>query len=115
MRDEGARIRIVDSRPVAVERGCELRDLAAAVYRVCDRARGEETLARELSPVLGRVPGASELERVTGELVERRLCLRRSGRLLSLAVREPCRPYSAVSPFGSVCLVAQPVVEARAS
>ncbi|MDD5521981.1 MAG: RiPP maturation radical SAM C-methyltransferase [Kiritimatiellae bacterium] len=93
MRDDNRRIRIRDTRPVAVQADIELQGTAAVVYRACDRAQKPESLQRivdENSPVPAP-PDA--LQQVINSLIEMKIMLQVDGRLLSLAVREPACLY----------------------
>ena len=92
--DDGDRLRIVDTRPGAIQKEHYLEGLAYKVYVACDRA----LTPKELVNVMGTQPQQglnqpwSELKPVVEQLQESKILLSLNSRLLSLAVREPVVP-----------------------
>jgi hypothetical protein len=106
--DEGRdRMRILDTRPCAVEREVVLEGLAALVYSACDRPQSLRTLAEALE-TSGRLERPDELTRIVDGLVVRKLMLPMNGRLIALATvgQPPALPRAQEFPGGFVDVAA---------
>lgn len=89
-------IAIRDTRPVAVESSSRLVGLERDLYLACEEAKKPNDLYRRF------VAGDVTRKRVDGviqDLVDRRLMIRIDGRLLGLAVREPCEAFLEENDF----------------
>jgi ribosomal peptide maturation radical SAM protein 1 len=95
MADNGTRISIIDTRPVALNRRVTLDGLARDVYLACDTARSLGNLSTGL-------PDADGLQDVLDELVARRLTLCNKGRYLSLAVQGELPAFPERYPGGDI-------------
>jgi ribosomal peptide maturation radical SAM protein 1 len=86
MRDDGEAIHIQDTRPCG-EGDQILRDLAASVYRACDRVSSLSSLSQA---VRGVHPTASDeqIAAAIDDLERRKLILRQNGKSLGLALRQ---------------------------
>jgi ribosomal peptide maturation radical SAM protein 1 len=93
MREDNGRIRIRDTRPVAVQADIELEGVAAAVYRACDQAQHPDALQRIVGETCRKAISPEILRQTTDSLVDMKIMLRVEKRLLSLAVREPAHLY----------------------
>lgn len=91
VKDDDHRSVVTDTRPCAVERTVELTGLHRLVYRECASPRTPASLRARIQREGGR-GGVGGLDEVVGDLAARKLLLPLSGRLLSLALREPVRP-----------------------
>jgi magnesium-protoporphyrin IX monomethyl ester (oxidative) cyclase len=105
MRDAGDYLTITDTRPCAVEPELKLEGLAYQVYKACDQALTPKALLRTLETQFGLTCSWDEVEPVVAELRECKLTLELNGRILSLAVKEPCRPLLKEHPGGEVDLL----------
>jgi magnesium-protoporphyrin IX monomethyl ester (oxidative) cyclase len=87
MSDDGATLKILDTRTCATQRRHEIRGLSRDIYLLCDRAHGTTEIVRTLN--VGRVVPVSpaEVSDAIGELTSARLVLAIEGKVLSLAVR----------------------------
>jgi magnesium-protoporphyrin IX monomethyl ester (oxidative) cyclase len=92
MTDEGDRIRIVDTRPVAPAERVTLDGLASRVYRACDRAATHQSLLAVLAKDGGPAVDPAEVDSHLGDLVARKLMVRFGDRYLALAVSGPMPP-----------------------
>lgn len=92
MEDNGDRIKLVDTRPCAIEPEISLDGLAYQVYVECDRILTYRELMDALNKKYGYKISWDEIQPVLEELRSRRILLELNGRLLSLAVREPIVP-----------------------
>lgn len=89
MTDEGDRIRIIDTRPVAPVRNSILDGLSALIYRICDPAVRREDLPDRLNGLSGKVYPEDDVFAAVEELKVKKLILDIRGKLLSLAVPGP--------------------------
>ena len=99
MVDAGTYLTITDTRPCAVGNQFTLEGLAYQVYLACNQALTPKALTQALG-----LPDYSwqKIEPVVAELCERKLLLSLNGRLLSLAIKEPCQPFLKEHPGGEV-------------
>ncbi|HEY9608785.1 MAG TPA: RiPP maturation radical SAM protein 1, partial [Allocoleopsis sp.] len=88
MEDNGDRIKLVDTRPCAIEQEISLDGLAYQIYVECDRTLTYRELLNALNKKYGYEVSWDEIQSVVEELQKRRILLELNGRLLSLAVRE---------------------------
>jgi ribosomal peptide maturation radical SAM protein 1 len=96
LEDDGATLKIRDTRPCAIEPIHHLDGLHRLVYLVCDRGRLRGQIRSRLSTEHGTDIGLTEIDSILEDLLDRRLMLELGGTLLSLAVRGPSpalRPY----------------------
>jgi magnesium-protoporphyrin IX monomethyl ester (oxidative) cyclase len=105
MIDAGDHLALTDTRPCAVEQSFKLEGLAAQVYRACDQALTPKSLLQALQTRFDLVLSWEVVEPVVAELRARKILLDLNGRLLSLAVKEPCRPLLQEHPGGEVNLL----------
>jgi ribosomal peptide maturation radical SAM protein 1 len=86
MRDHGEAIHIEDSRPCGAGEQV-LRDLAASVYRACDRISSLSSLSKAVRSVH---PAASDeqIAAAVDDLARRKLLLRNNDKILALALRQ---------------------------
>lgn len=102
--DNGQQLRIIDTRPCAVESEICLTGLAYAIYLACDRVLTAPELLRTLKVNTGVNSSGDEVLAVITELRSRKLLLQLNNRFLSLALREPISslPASQDYPGGHV-------------
>jgi ribosomal peptide maturation radical SAM protein 1 len=97
MKDNGTSLTIYDTRPCAIDRFFKLEGLAYWVYKACDRA----LTYRELMSILKKEAELNvswdDIQPIVTELQKSKLMLEINGRLLSLAVKDPCLPFLPVS------------------
>jgi magnesium-protoporphyrin IX monomethyl ester (oxidative) cyclase len=103
--DAGDHLALTDTRPCAVAPTFKLEGLSAQVYRACDQALTPKALLQALQTQAGTTRSWDEVEPVVAELRTRKILLDLNGRLLSLAVKEPCRPLLQEHPGGEVDLL----------
>lgn len=99
MSDHGDRITVSDTRPCATERLLSLEGLAYWVYKACDRALTPRELVKALRTQSGLDVSWDDVQPIAAQLWERKILVDLNGRLLSLAVKEPCLPLPAPSEF----------------
>jgi magnesium-protoporphyrin IX monomethyl ester (oxidative) cyclase len=95
--DDGERLKLIDTRPCAIEPEVNLEGLAYQVYVVCDRTVSYRELMDALSSQYGRNSLWDEIQPVVEELRSRKILLELNGKLLSLAVREPIVPLQEIT------------------
>jgi magnesium-protoporphyrin IX monomethyl ester (oxidative) cyclase len=110
--DEGRdRMRVLDTRPCAVEHEVALEGLAASVYSACDRPQSLRSLTEALE-TSNRLKGRrDDLTRVVDDLIARKLMVLMNGRLLALATvgRPPALPRVQEFPGGFIDVAAYDV------
>lgn len=87
--DDGQRLRIVDTRPCALESEMCVEGLAYSIYLACDRVLTETELLHALKVNAGLDLSWDEVHPVVEELRARKILLQLNNRLLSLAIQEP--------------------------
>jgi len=83
--DEGAQLRIIDTRPLARQQSWTMGELEACVYRACDSARTPAAVMKDLA----RLPGDQSSERISSAietLCDAKVLVGMNGKLLSLGV-----------------------------
>lgn len=92
MIDDGETIKILDTRPAAVNVLHLLKGLDCLVYRLCDRFRSYQSLLNAVQKEYQSDVSAADIETVVARLRKDKLVLELDGKILSLAVREPVTP-----------------------
>jgi len=105
MLDEQDKITITDSRPCAVMPKMTLTGPQAWIYRNCESICSLADLERRINGrELNGVTWA-EAEQHIEELKAMKLVLELNGRMLSLALREPCAEFPGITPCGHIDLI----------
>lgn len=108
MSDDGETIKIIDTRPVAVNLLYLLKGLDCWIYRLCDRSRSYQSLLSAVQKDYQSDVTAADIEAAVVRLRGDKLLLEINGKILSLAVREPVTPIPTSlddSPAGYVDIV----------
>lgn len=84
--DDGTRLKVFDTRPVATQSLTELTGIARFLYSECDAIRSGPQLARRARDQLGIDLSPSEPREILQPLLRGGLMLEEDGKLLSLAV-----------------------------
>ncbi|HEY9668373.1 MAG TPA: RiPP maturation radical SAM C-methyltransferase [Coleofasciculaceae cyanobacterium] len=92
MSDDGETIKILDTRPIAVNLLHLLKGLDCWIYRLCDRACSYKNLLGAVQKEYQPDVTAADIEAGVARLRENKLLLELNGKILSLAVREPVTP-----------------------
>lgn len=93
--EDDGRLRVVDTRPCAVERDTVLGYVATRVYLACDRPTSPASVAGALAGEIS----AGEVMRALDDLIERGLVLSLGGHLLALATPDPSPPLPDLRDF----------------
>jgi magnesium-protoporphyrin IX monomethyl ester (oxidative) cyclase len=93
VRTEDGRSLIRDTRPCAAAEKTTLEGIAHRVYRVCHAPRSRQGIDEALLKETGAATDPGSVDDAIAFLVERGLLLHTSNRYLSLALREPARPF----------------------
>ena len=107
MSDDGETIKILDTRPIAVNILHLLQGLDCWIYRLCDRARSYKSLLSAVQKEYQAEVTAADIEAAVARLRENKLLLELNGKILSLAITEPVTPIPTSredSPAGYVDL-----------
>ncbi|WP_414756259.1 RiPP maturation radical SAM C-methyltransferase [Anabaena sp. CCY 9910] len=107
--DNGEQIRIIDTRPCAMNNEINLQGLAYQVYTACDRAVTETELLETLHTSYKLDVSWNEIQPVVNELQSYKILLQINGKMLSLAVTASTpypRQYKDIeSPSGYVDII----------
>lgn len=109
MTDDGAALRIIDTRDCAVARSTVLEGLAREVYLTCDTPQTDASVVerlRETRP--GEVALGARVADVLDDLRGRRLMLTLNGKHLSLAVRGSLPPFPRAWEFPGGAMDVEP-------
>lgn len=92
MTDDGEKIKIFDTRPVASAMLHLLKGLDSWIYRLCDRARSCDNLIKAIQKEYHLDISKEEIQRAIDRLRNNKLLLELNGKFLSLALKEPAAP-----------------------
>ncbi|RKZ91214.1 MAG: RiPP maturation radical SAM protein 1 [Candidatus Parabeggiatoa sp. nov. 1] len=104
MSDDGEQLEITDTRSCAIQPQFYLNGLSRWIYHICDQARKQEGLLRELHSRYDINHTWETIEPSVQALCEKGLLLKLNGYYLSLAVPGPLKPMPnpTDSPFGGI-------------
>lgn len=108
MSDDGETIKIIDTRPVAVNLLHLLKGLDCWVYRLCNRSRSYQSLLSAVQTEYQSDITQADIKAAVSRLRNDKLLLEINGKILSLAVKEPVTPIPTAlddSPGGYIDLV----------
>ncbi len=103
--DDGEKMEIIDTRPCAIEEMVVLTGLPRLIYERCHKPRRKEGLPDYFKNEAKIDANVDDINIAVDELVERKLMLSLSGKLLSLALKEPVRPLMSKREFLVGCKV----------
>src|SRR5262249_29873230 len=83
---EGPRLRIIDTRPGALQRNWISGELETEVYDLCDSAQTPAPVLKEISARRGAWVSAQEVEKAIQALCDAKVLLQMNGKLLGLGV-----------------------------
>ena len=89
MLDNGSEIRIIDTRPCAIESEQTLTNLAYWIYKSCDEIKSPRQLLVTLKRNYKDSLSWDDIQPVIEELLQKKILLQLNGKFLSLAVNEP--------------------------
>jgi len=83
---EGPHLRIVDTRPVALQRNWSAGEMETEVYRLCDSAQTPAAILKQIAARRGEVVSVEEVQTAIKTLCDAKVIVQMNGKLISLGI-----------------------------